>query len=198
MRWGVLRNVFLRPNGPTRCYRSDRQRSARMVIAFVKGMRRPHREATRSALRAFARRIAAGLVVLGAACGASTTEPAQSKFATVTADVAQAAAAMTGQNAPMADAYTKGRYVGFDTHTYPGTPVMRTWKETPGAPSVGRLLSAVALSRERVVDGQAGHPSADGVGTCGDLRRTADVGQDAPSSLGDSARRATQTHRLLD
>ena len=105
-----------------------------MVIAFVKGMRRPHREATRSALRAFARRIAAGLVVLGAACGASTTEPAQSKFATVTADVAQAAAAMTGQNAPMADAYTKGRYVGFDTHTYPGTPVMRTWKETPGAP----------------------------------------------------------------
>jgi hypothetical protein len=41
---------------------------------------------------------------------------------------------MTGQDAPMADAYTKGRYVGFDTHTYPGTPVMRTWKETPGAP----------------------------------------------------------------
>jgi hypothetical protein len=37
-------------------------------------------------------------------------------FATVTADVAQAAAAMTGQDAPMADAYTKGRYVGFDTH----------------------------------------------------------------------------------
>jgi hypothetical protein len=34
----------------------------------------------------------------------------------------------------MADAYQKGRYVGFDTHTYPGTVVMQTWKSTPGAP----------------------------------------------------------------
>lgn len=34
----------------------------------------------------------------------------------------------------MADQYEKGHYVGFDTHTYPGTAIMRTWKNTPGAP----------------------------------------------------------------
>jgi hypothetical protein len=51
----------------------------------------------------------------------------------VAAGVAQAAAAVTGQSAPMADAYEKGTFVGFDTHTYPGTSVMRTWKNTPGS-----------------------------------------------------------------
>jgi glycoside hydrolase-like protein len=50
------------------------------------------------------------------------------------AKVAQAAAAVTGQDAPVANDYEKGKYVGFDTHTYPGTPVMRTWKQTPGSP----------------------------------------------------------------
>jgi hypothetical protein len=44
------------------------------------------------------------------------------------------AAAVTGQNAPIADAYEQGHYVGFDTHTYPGSGVMRAWKETPGSP----------------------------------------------------------------
>jgi hypothetical protein len=62
------------------------------------------------------------------------TEPTESAFATVAAGVAQAAAAVTGQDAPMADSYEKGHYVGFDTHTYPGTPVMHTWRSTPGAP----------------------------------------------------------------
>jgi hypothetical protein len=54
-------------------------------------------------------------------------------MADVAANVAQAAAAVTGQSAPLADAYEKGRYVGFDTHTYPGNSVMHTWKNTPGA-----------------------------------------------------------------
>jgi hypothetical protein len=62
------------------------------------------------------------------------TEPKQSPVANVAADIAQAAAAITGQKSPMADNYEKGHYVGFDTHTYPGTPVMKTWKNTPGAP----------------------------------------------------------------
>ena len=34
----------------------------------------------------------------------------------------------------MANDYEKGKYVGFDTHTYPGTGVMRKWKQTPGSP----------------------------------------------------------------
>jgi len=106
-----------------------------MVIAFVECMRRPHREATRSAQRTLRRLTAAGCVSLLAACGeSSSTDPTRSTFATVAANVAEAAAAVTGQDAPMAEAYTKGRYVGFDTHTYPGTPVMRAWKEAPGAP----------------------------------------------------------------
>jgi hypothetical protein len=54
--------------------------------------------------------------------------------ADVAAKFAQAAAAVTGQESPMADAYEKGHYVGFDTHTYPGTTTMKAWKNTPGSP----------------------------------------------------------------
>ena len=74
-------------------------------------------------------------MALSGACTPSQTEPdAHSAVADVAAKVAQAAAAVTGQDAPLANAYEKGHYVGFDTHTYPGTAVMRTWKETPGSP----------------------------------------------------------------
>jgi|SRR5579884_109289 len=58
----------------------------------------------------------------------------KSAVADVAAKVAQAAAAVTGQDAPIADAYEKGHYVGFDTHTYPGTATMKAWKSTPGSP----------------------------------------------------------------
>jgi len=80
------------------------------------------------------------LVATGWACGTSSpTEPTPatetpSKIADVAAKVAQAAAAVTGQTAQLADDYEKGHYVGFDTHTYPGTSTMRAWKNTPGAP----------------------------------------------------------------
>ena len=62
-------------------------------------------------------------MVLGAvlgifACTATPSEPqAESPVADVAAKVAQVAAAMTGQSAPIADDYEKGRHVGFDTHT---------------------------------------------------------------------------------
>jgi hypothetical protein len=78
-----------------------------------------------------------GLTVALAACGGNNapTDPnAHSKLADVAAGIAQAAAAVTGQKSPIADAYEKGSYVGFDTHTYPGTRVMKAWKEAPGAP----------------------------------------------------------------
>jgi hypothetical protein len=69
------------------------------------------------------------------ACSSTPTETNEpSSIADLAAKVAQAAAAVTGQDAPIANAYEKGHYVGFDTHTYPGTPVMRTWKDTPGSP----------------------------------------------------------------
>lgn len=79
-------------------------------------------------------------IATGWACGTgSPTEPVvkteqKSAVADVAAKVAQAAAAVTGQTAQIADDYEKGHYVGFDTHTYPGTATMKAWKETPGAP----------------------------------------------------------------
>lgn len=89
---------------------------------------------------------ALGFTVVGwAACQTAMTGPSEtSKFADVTATVAQTAAAITDQKAPMANNYTKGHYVGFDTHTYPGTAVMKAWKETPGSPYawVGYYLPA--------------------------------------------------------
>src|SRR5581483_4585772 len=88
-----------------------------------------------------ARLVAAALMAIASwACsGTSGTEPTDptkppSGVADVAAKVAQAAAAVTGQTAQIADNYEKGHYVGFDTHTYPGTRTMKTWKNTPGAP----------------------------------------------------------------
>jgi len=79
--------------------------------------------------------IATTLAALSVACNAATTAPTEeSPMLGFTAKVAQAAAAVTDQDAPIANAYEKGHFVGFDTHTYPGTMVMHTWKETPGTP----------------------------------------------------------------
>lgn len=80
------------------------------------------------------------LIATGWACGSNDpTEPPvarenESKVADVAAKVAQVAAAVTGQTAELADDYEKGHYVGFDTHTYPGTATMKAWKHTPGSP----------------------------------------------------------------
>ena len=48
--------------------------------------------------------------------------------------VAQAAAAVTGQDAPMADEAEAGHFLGFDTHTYPGDDKMKAWRSAPNAP----------------------------------------------------------------
>jgi hypothetical protein len=75
---------------------------------------------------------AAGLAI---ACGRTSTEPdGQSEVADAAARVAQVAAAVTGQDAPLADAQQEGKNMGFDTHTYPGDKTMKAWKEEPGAP----------------------------------------------------------------
>jgi len=79
-------------------------------------------------------------LVLGAAlgvfaCSTAVTAPTESStIGDVTAKVAQAAAAVTGQKAPIANGYEKGRFVGFDTHTYPGSRIMKAWKDEPGSP----------------------------------------------------------------
>src|SRR5207237_170822 len=66
------------------------------------------------------------------ACNGSPT--GTEKAADVSAKVAQVAAAVTGQDAPVADEAEKGRFLGFDTHTYPGDTKMRAWKTAPNAP----------------------------------------------------------------
>lgn len=82
--------------------------------------------------------IAAGLVLIGAlaiGCGQASTEPgARARLADAVATVAQVAATVSGQDAPLADAQLDGRHLGFDTHTYPGEKTMRAWKQAPGAP----------------------------------------------------------------
>src|SRR4051812_4210566 len=99
---------------------------------------------TRTAIRWIRNHLAelamAGLAAGWACGGNATTEPTApvheepSKVADIAAKVAQAAAAVTGQDAKLANDYEKGHYVGFDTHTYPGTKTMKAWKETPGSP----------------------------------------------------------------
>ncbi len=70
------------------------------------------------------------------ACGRSSAEPGagESKVADVAAAVAQVAATVTGQDAPIANARLGGKHLGFDTHTYPGDRTMQAWKSAPGAP----------------------------------------------------------------
>ena len=75
------------------------------------------------------------LTGLAIGCGRASTEPdGPSAIASAAASVAQVAAAVTGQPAPLADQQLAGRHLGFDTHTYPGDRTMRAWKEAPGAP----------------------------------------------------------------
>ena len=82
----------------------------------------------------------AGLLIF--ACNKSPT--GVEKAGEVSAKVAQVAAAVTGQDAPMADQAEEGHFLGFDTHTYPGDEKMRAWKNAPDAPYrwVGYYLPA--------------------------------------------------------
>jgi hypothetical protein len=66
------------------------------------------------------------------ACNRSPTSV--EKAGELSAKVAQAAAAVTGQDAPLADEAEAGRYLGFDTHSYPGDAKMLAWKNAPKAP----------------------------------------------------------------
>ncbi|MEO7456883.1 MAG: glycoside hydrolase domain-containing protein, partial [Gemmatimonadaceae bacterium] len=69
--------------------------------------------------------LAAMLLGLASACGSTSV-------AEVSADVAQIAAAATGQHALFAEGVKTG-YLGFDTGTYPGDRAMLAWR-TGGAP----------------------------------------------------------------
>lgn len=70
--------------------------------------------------------------VLMYACDRSPTSA--ERAAEVSAKVAQVAAAVTGQDAPLANEAEEGRWLGFDTHTYPGDAKMRAWRTAPNAP----------------------------------------------------------------
>jgi hypothetical protein len=76
------------------------------------------------------------------ACNRSPT--GTEKVVEVSSRVAQVAARVTGQDAPMAAEAEDGTWLGFDTHTYPGDAKMRAWKTAPNAPYhwVGYYLPA--------------------------------------------------------
>jgi hypothetical protein len=80
--------------------------------------------------------IFAGMLALMLGCGQSATSPdgARNDIVQAAATVAQVAAAVTGQEAPLADEAKAGKSLGFDTHTFPGEKTMRAWKNEPGAP----------------------------------------------------------------
>ena len=82
-------------------------------------------------LRAF-RRLTCLLVIGGAAaCGNGGS--ARSSIANVSANIAEFAAAATGQKAVIADEVKNAGHLGFDTGTYPGDNAMLAWR-TGGAP----------------------------------------------------------------
>ena len=87
-----------------------------------------------------------GMLGLSLGCGQDPTAPGEARndIAQAAATVAQVAAAITGQDAPLADEAKAGKSLGFDTHTYPGEKTMRAWKNAPGAPYswVGYYLPA--------------------------------------------------------
>ena len=95
---------------------------------------------------------AAGLLVF--ACSRSPT--GTEKAAEVSARIAQAAAAVTGQDAPHADEAEGGTFLGFDTHTYPGDSKMRAWRNAPNAPYswVGYYLPAAPCHKATTWSGK--------------------------------------------
>ena len=89
-------------------------------------------------------------------------------------------------------------FVGFDTHTYPGTADDEGVEEHAGlAVQVGRLLSAVALSRRQFVDRQARHAAAMGWGVAIVYVGQQTWGKTPRDAHVRAARRASQEERLL-
>jgi hypothetical protein len=82
----------------------------------------------------------AGTLIFACSRSPTTVE----KAGEVSSKVAQVAAAVTGQDAPLSDEAAEGHFLGFDTHTYPGDDKMRAWKNAPNAPYrwVGYYLPA--------------------------------------------------------
>lgn len=69
--------------------------------------------------------IALGALAAAVACGDGST---RTSVADASARVAIAAAALTGQEAVLANEVANSPYLGFDTGTYPGDDAMRAWR----------------------------------------------------------------------
>ena len=78
------------------------------------------------------RQLILGSMALAVVAGCGNGRSARDKIADVSADVAEFAAAATGQKAPLADRKNTG-HLGFDTGNYPGDKAMLAWR-TGGAP----------------------------------------------------------------
>src|SRR5688500_20340906 len=69
--------------------------------------------------------VGVGTVVGASACGDAGT---RASVADASAQVAIAAATITGQEAILANEVVRSSYLGFDTGTYPGDKAMRAWR----------------------------------------------------------------------
>jgi len=70
------------------------------------------------------------ILAIGAAIGCGDGRSPRALIADVSANVAEFAAAATGQKAVMADEVKNAGHLGFDTGTYPGDHAMLAW--SPG------------------------------------------------------------------
>lgn len=103
------------------------------------------------------RRQAVGFALAGALIFACNKSPTSTdKAAELSAKVAQAAATVTGQDAPLADEAEAGKYLGFDTHGYPGDKKMQAWRNAPNAPYewVGYYLPGAPCHKDKSWSGK--------------------------------------------
>jgi hypothetical protein len=77
--------------------------------------------------------IALGVVCCAAALSCGEGGLSRASIAGISGKVAQIAAAMTGQEAVIADEVASATHLGFDTGVYPGDAAMRAWR-TGGSP----------------------------------------------------------------
>ncbi len=75
------------------------------------------------------------LIAIGASAACGDASARRQVAAELSEELAEFAAAATGQTAPVTEALSEGRHLGFDTGMYPGDKAMRAWR-SDGSPYV--------------------------------------------------------------
>ena len=125
------------------------------------------------------RSLAAAVLPIIAVASCRDGDVSRASVAEASARVALAAAAITGQEAQLANEVTSPSYMGFDTGQYPGDAAMRAWRSGNSPYKwTGYYLPEPLPSGRRLV-GQARDAHRHGLWARRHLRRPADVGTEA-------------------